>query len=74
MASSKMAKDKITRGVLNRSLVLGERFLKDVETDTPVRAVEEGVWIEVEESVALQKCKQALRNQNRERRGSSNED
>jgi hypothetical protein len=54
--------------------VLGERFLKEVETDTPVRAVEEGVWVELEESVALQKCKQALRNQNRERRGSSNED
>jgi hypothetical protein len=48
----------------------GGRFLKLVESANPaVSIIENGVWLEVEEAVALEKCKQALRG--REKKGSS---
>jgi hypothetical protein len=70
------AKKKIAKDVSDRIHVPGGRFLKEVKTDTDIRVhdVEERVWFEVEASVALQKCQQALRDQNRERHRSSNED
>ena len=73
-ANGNKAKEKIAREIIDQIHALGGRFLKEAETNAPVHDVEERVWVEVEESVAIQKCKQALRDQNRERQRSSNED
>jgi hypothetical protein len=66
-------KNRIARELFEEVLRLGGRFLKLVETETPVKnVVDNGVWYEVEESKALEKCKQALRDGwVRENRGSS---
>jgi hypothetical protein len=66
-ASARRNKDKntIAKGIVNSIQSLGGRFLKTVENN----AAEEEEWYEVEDSVALEKCKQALRQ--KENQGSS---
>jgi hypothetical protein len=56
-------KTKIAKEVIDEIHALGGRFLKQVETGTPDinYVVEEAVWCEVEEKLALEKCKQTLR-------------
>ena len=57
-------KNKIARELFAQIKLLGGRFLKLVESDTSADdPAEEEVWYEVEESVALEKCKQSLREQ-----------
>jgi hypothetical protein len=58
-------KDTIAKGIFNGIQSLGGRFLKAVENNT----TKEEQWYEVEDSVALEKCKQALRQ--KENQGSS---
>ena len=69
-------KDRIARELLNHIGSLGGRFLKMVETERPVHhVVNSGAysWYVVEESIALEKCKQALRDGRvGENRGPSN--
>lgn len=66
-ANGSDAKRKVARKIIDQIHELGGRFLEEVKTDKPAHDVEEGVWIEVTESIAIQKCMQALRDQNRER-------
>jgi hypothetical protein len=51
-------KNKIARELFNNVRSLGGRFLKQAKTET---LEDEDVWYEVEEKVALEKCKQLLR-------------
>ena len=57
------AKQKVARKVFDEIRDLGGRFVKVVVTDAPVYDADEGPWIEVEEKVALEKCKSTLRHQ-----------
>jgi hypothetical protein len=55
-------KTKIARDIMAQIHARGGRFRKKVESGKPVtNLIEAGVWCEVEESVALEKCRQALR-------------
>jgi hypothetical protein len=62
-------KDRIAREIFNFIRARGGKFLKRIEIDgVEVDGnVENGVWQEVDESVALEKCKQALRSQEKKR-------
>jgi hypothetical protein len=62
-ASKNKVKTKIAKEIMYKIRARGGRFLKQVETGTPVinYVVEEAVWCEVEEKIALEKCKQTLR-------------
>jgi hypothetical protein len=54
-------KQKIARELFDDIRSLGGRFLKLVESEASADdAAEKGKWYEVEESVALEKCKQSL--------------
>jgi hypothetical protein len=56
-------KKKIAEAVIDEVHAQGGRFLKQFETEISLEnaLVEEATWCEVEEKVALEKCKQALR-------------
>lgn len=62
----------ISKKIVEEVHALGGRFLRYIEGETPVAGAleEEAIWLEVEESVALEKCKQALRDY-RKKKGSS---
>jgi hypothetical protein len=64
----------ISKKIVEEVHALGGRFLRYIEGETPVAGAlaEEAIWLEVEESVALEKCKQALRDY-RKKQGSSTE-
>jgi hypothetical protein len=73
LAPDHWAKQKVARAILNHIHELGGRFLKEaVKDETSGKGK---AWQVVEESVALEKCKQTLR-QNREKHdvGGNNED
>jgi hypothetical protein len=53
-------KARISRDLVDQTHALGGRFLKPVRSDSP-----EEVWYEVADSVAVEKCKQALRDHRR---------
>lgn len=73
MAHMNKDKDRIARNLFKEIESLGGRFLKLVETQPPVRdVVNNGIWYEVEETKALEKCKQALRDAWVWNQGSSN--
>jgi hypothetical protein len=66
-------KKKIAKDIFDRICSLGGRFLKPAENETSADDAEEEkeeTWYEVNTPIALEKCKQALR-ENRERQGSS---
>jgi hypothetical protein len=67
-------KTRISKEIVAEVHTLGGRFLKNIEGSTPVAGAiaEEAIWLEVEESVALEKCKQALRDY-RKKKASSTE-
>ena len=61
-------KKKIARELVYQIHEVGGRFLKQVETESYVHDFfKESIWIEVETSVALEKCKQALRDLKKQR-------
>jgi hypothetical protein len=64
----------IAREIIAEVHALGGRFLRQVKGSTPVAGAiaEEAIWLEVEESVALEKCQQALRDY-RKKKASSTE-
>jgi hypothetical protein len=55
-AHKNKAKQKIAREIMDQIHDVGGRFLKEIESGN-----DERVWCQVEETVALAKCKQALR-------------
>lgn len=66
-------KDRIARDLFNSIQSLGGRFLKLVESEIRVDfSVKNKVWYEVDDLVAVEKCKQGLR-QHRDNKGSTDE-